>query len=53
MELSQFDLMKNPPDINTTKMIMNKGNIYIIYVKSVEINRITLQLFLKDIQLKL
>ena len=28
MELSQFDLMKNPPDINTTKMIMNKGNIY-------------------------
>merc|ERR1719361_2742479 len=25
MELSQFDLMKNPPDINTTKMIMNKG----------------------------
>ena len=51
MELSQFDLMKNPPDINTTKMIMNKGNRYYLCKVNCKKNRIryTLQLLLQDI----
>ena len=48
MELSQFDLMKNPPDINTTKMIMNKGNRY--YLCKVNCKKIVYdKLLLQDI----